>query len=304
MEKIIERFIDGLDIGEPISAAGGVTLFAVFSRNPCGPQYQLIDEALNRGAVSIEEKGSGSVPVLVLVNRSEQMILVTCGDELIGGKQNRIVNVTVLIPGKSLVDLPVSCVEQGRWHSVAGGFRVGEKAYHKLRHVLQRDVHAHLRASGVPKSDQSRVCDSVGEELARAEAVSPTMAMRDAYAKRQAALKEMERRLSYVEGAAGVVCALGGEIAFAELFDRPETCRRVWPRLVRSLGFDTVNNGTLGGTAETREVRRFFEKAKQARVERFPSPGVGTDVRLSAETFAGSLLAADGAVIHCSLSRD
>ena len=124
MGTIIEQFINGLDIREPILAFGGVTLFPVFSRNAYGPRYQLIDEALGCGAVSIEEKGSGSVPVLMLVNKSEQMVLVTYGDEFIGGKQNRIVNVTVLIPAKSVIDLPVSCVEQGRWHNVARSLAV------------------------------------------------------------------------------------------------------------------------------------------------------------------------------------
>jgi hypothetical protein len=38
------------------------------------------------------------------------------GEELVGSKQNRIVNTTMLIQAKSTPVIPVSCVEQGRWN--------------------------------------------------------------------------------------------------------------------------------------------------------------------------------------------
>jgi ARG and Rhodanese-Phosphatase-superfamily-associated Protein domain len=40
------------------------------------------------------------------------------GQELVGAKQNRVLNVTVLIEAESEVLLPLSCVEEGRWHEL------------------------------------------------------------------------------------------------------------------------------------------------------------------------------------------
>ena len=59
-----------------------------------------------------------------MVNRSDDMVFVMDGEEVVGGKQNRIVNASFLIAPKSEVALPVSCVER-RWHDVAPSFGSG-----------------------------------------------------------------------------------------------------------------------------------------------------------------------------------
>ncbi len=58
---------------------------------------------------------AGSVPDLRVINRAEKMVLILDGEELVGAKQNRIVNTTILVAAQSTLVIPVSCVEQGRW---------------------------------------------------------------------------------------------------------------------------------------------------------------------------------------------
>jgi hypothetical protein len=76
----------------------------------------LLDEALAKNLARVTEVSeSGSVPELAFENGSPEKILLVDGDELIGARQNRAVNITILVgAGKKLV-IPVSCVEQGRW---------------------------------------------------------------------------------------------------------------------------------------------------------------------------------------------
>ena len=62
-----------------------------------------------------EVSRGGSVPELKVVNKSDRMLLILDGEELVGAKQNRIVNTTILIAGNTATVIPVSCVEQGRW---------------------------------------------------------------------------------------------------------------------------------------------------------------------------------------------
>jgi len=53
------------------------------------------DEALSENLIEIAEKdGDGSVPELRVMNEPPKIILILDGEELVGGKQNRIVNTT------------------------------------------------------------------------------------------------------------------------------------------------------------------------------------------------------------------
>ena len=60
------------------------------------PRYLTLDEALPRGLRITETSASGSVPELALHNPLDDNVLLYDGEELVGAKQNRILNVAVL----------------------------------------------------------------------------------------------------------------------------------------------------------------------------------------------------------------
>lgn len=75
-----------------------------------------LDQAIGRGVAEISEVSEhGSVPQLRLRNRAGQLLFLLDGEELVGAKQNRILNLSILAPAGSGLEIPVSCVEQGRW---------------------------------------------------------------------------------------------------------------------------------------------------------------------------------------------
>ena len=80
-----------------------------------GPEadYISLKDAISKGLTAKELPGGGSVRDLVVQNPSRHNVLVFEGEEVLGAQQNRTFDISVLVPGGS--QLPVSCVEAGRW---------------------------------------------------------------------------------------------------------------------------------------------------------------------------------------------
>ena len=61
-------------------------------------------------------------------------MLLLDGEELVGAKQNRVLNLTILAPARQAITIPVSCVEAGRWHAESDAFRpAGHVMYSRAR---------------------------------------------------------------------------------------------------------------------------------------------------------------------------
>lgn len=94
------------------------------------PDYLLLERAIAQGLARVTEMAAdGSVPELRFQNDSDQPVLLLDGEELIGAKQNRILNVTVLAPAKQIITIPVSCVEAGRWNMALSDFKTAGGTY-------------------------------------------------------------------------------------------------------------------------------------------------------------------------------
>jgi len=73
-----------------------MALFPLLAPDAGEPDYLVLEEALGQGAVEITEvRHGGSVSDPKLINKSPSNLLVVDGEELVGAKQNRIVNATL-----------------------------------------------------------------------------------------------------------------------------------------------------------------------------------------------------------------
>src|SRR5262245_14441146 len=123
---------EAIQLGDPVEH-GGVVITPLFPRKTPQASYLTLAEALPLGLEIGELGEAGSVPELVVHNPVECDVLLYDGEELVGAKQNRILNVSVLVAARSAVKIPVSCVEQGRWRRRSHRFAKGGHAYPELR---------------------------------------------------------------------------------------------------------------------------------------------------------------------------
>jgi hypothetical protein len=86
-----------LEVGAAV-AVGGLTVFPLTGVVVKGPSYLTGPEAFELGLLQVSELDPPQVPFLAATNLAEVPILLVEGEMLVGGDQNRTMNVTVLCP--------------------------------------------------------------------------------------------------------------------------------------------------------------------------------------------------------------
>ncbi|HEY8290867.1 MAG TPA: DUF6569 family protein [Thermomicrobiales bacterium] len=263
--------------------------------------YTLLTDAVAQKTLHIAEMENASVDTLRARNTGALPVLIVNGQELIGGKQNRIINSTVLVPPGDTA-LPVSCVEHGRWDAPKAQFAPHDALYPALRTETVMQVAASLRQSGTHTSDQGAIWSSIAERHIDESIRSPTGAMADLYDRRRGDLAAFERAIPYPEGAVGMVAAIGGRVTGLELFDAPATMAALWPMFVRAAALDALRAPTAPAVAKERAIR-MMRRIHETHMETFRSPGIGRDIRLTGGGIAGAALVCQGIIIHTTLFR-
>jgi hypothetical protein len=283
-------------------------MYPLLQREESAPGYLTLDEALAAGLASVTEVSeSGSVPELRVENRAPKPVLILDGEELVGAKQNRIVNLTILVAAQQTLHIPVSCVEAGRWARRSREFAAAGRAHYAAGRARKLEqVSCAMRASGTREADQSFVWQDIDEKSRRVKAGSATHAAAAMYEHSRSKLEAFLEELEAVPRQAGGLFTINGIVAGLDVFDSQATWRKSMRKLVQSYGLDAVDHaearghrGTSEGGSDARPQPEVFLSAlKQASRDRFPAIGVGEDVRITGDSIVGGGLVVNGKVVH------
>jgi hypothetical protein len=293
--------IRDLQLGDAVEYRG-IVVAPLFPRRDPIAGYITLDEALPRGLRIAEVDEAGTVPELVVENPLDSRVLLYDGEELVGAKQNRILNVSVLVEAGSKLRIPVSCVEQGRWSRRSEQFAAGSHiSNHELRRRKAEAQAARPLARGVA---QSEVWDAVHEKAMLMSVDSPTGASSDIYDANRRELRALESAFPAQPGQCGAILGLGDGMC-VDLVSRPDAFARLWPKLRAGYLLDAL--GRLDGEPTPLTVLpTFLGWVASADRSTQPSAGLGDDVRLRGERVIGSGLELEGELIQLSAftSRD
>ena len=287
--------LDSFQLGEPVEHRG-IVVAPLFPRHDPVASYITLDEALPRGLRITETSDAGTVPELSVHNPTDDAVLLYDGEELVGAKQNRILNVSVLVGAGAKLPIPVSCVEEGRWSRRSARFDSARHVSHAhLRRLKAETLAAQPLARGVA---QGQVWQEVREKQERMGVASPTRANRDTFAAHAASVKALEGAFSLAPGQCGAVLGLGNELCL-DAVSRPDAFALLWPKLRAGYLLDALE--LLGRRATSVErVSAFVASIAETHTTRGPSAGLGDDVRLRGAGVVGSGLELDGEVIQLS----
>jgi hypothetical protein len=285
-------------------AVGCMQVFGLRWSCPDGIPYRTLDEALAAQTLEITETSEGgTVPLLKVLNRGDEPVFLMAGEQLVGAKQNRILNASILAAARGELTIPVSCVEAGRWHYRSPKFASpGTMSHGKLRKMLSRHVHDSAARGAGAVSDQAQVWREVGRKLECLGSVSPSFALQQTYEDFHGRLDALIGGLHVPADCAGSVFAINGRIAGMDLFDKPATLAKLWPKLARAYALDALEekDDTVQPVSR-RGVRNWLDSLAEVPSHVTKSPGLGHDVRLRSEQLVGSCLVVEQCPVHAEL---
>ena len=236
-------------------------------------------------------------------NPGDTPVLVVEGEHFLGGKQNRAVNVTVLVPALADLEIPVSCLEQGRWGPRRAARRDEEFTAASVRAVNNAGVAASMRRRESRAGDQAAVWREVDALLSRASVESATGAAADV---KRAAHRRAPTRAAAIErlaargplpGQCGIVVVHGRWVTAMDLFGAPHLLAVHWSALIRSHLLESpVATGNPSATRVLQVVRRFASAPAQAA----PGLGLGVEHRIATGRLVGHALTFNEAIVHAA----
>lgn len=299
--QLIHNALKGLALGRPATFLN-LTVFPLHGTSGPGERaYTTLRDAMAAGEVTVTEVSEGGqVPSLRLQNTGAKPVLILDGEELVGAKQNRIANLTILAPANNTIVIPVSCVEQGRWGYRSRDFRTSERAmFSRGRRRKMANVSAALQRTGTCDADQDQVWADIACKADSMQVRSATGAMADMYEQHATRVDDYTDAFSGAPDQPGAVFAIGDRVEGLEVFDSPETFADMLPKLVRSYAIDAIETADSDNSKPSAvQASVLIDRLLHAAAETYPAVGLGTDVRLTApEVVAGGLIH-DERVVH------
>jgi hypothetical protein len=225
-----------------------------------------LDEGLKEGSVTVSEKDQEQVSELLLENKSSRPLFVQEGDRVKGGKQDRIIGLSFVVPTNSgKRPIPSFCVEQGRWAGKEGaGFASAQSSA-----LADNKVRFAAKAG----KNQSEVWEQVGGVKQRAQvalgsentntSLNETM---DSEKTKKALVpfeKALEGILAGKGDAVGVAFALNGKIEEVNIYPGHKLMSKLYPRLLGSYALAAVLDKKEAKAPPASDVEAFMKETRE-----------------------------------------
>lgn len=225
------------------------------SENSIAGELEVLKSALNQPRFRVSEHkpfgrrdDAGAVNQLTVENKLPNDVFLMSGDVVQGGKQDRAIGEDQIIVANSIKNIPVFCVEQGRWtyqeqDGVTSGPGDRMAAFSGYYNVASKDVRKSIQSG-----NQNAVWEKVAEVTASNEAESDSKA----YAALESSPSFTNSREQYLKGLSkentnsnvvGMIVVTGSEVLGVDVFGHPELFQKTYEALLHSYITDAITTG-------------------------------------------------------------
>ena len=288
-----------LTLGEP-QVVGPLAVFPVFGPPPVF-EYRAFSAAIEHGAFVKELEQGASVNRLLVGNPTDSAFLLYEGEQVIGAQQDRAMDSNVLVGVGAQIEVPVSCVEAGRWD----GRRHNEHfapAPHaddpSLRRVKRESALRSTEQGLAGRPAQGEVWDEVGSRLRHFGVDSQSSKFGDLFEQRRGEIGALADDIEPVTDQVGALACVGGAPIALDVVGRPEVFAALHDRLVRGYSLDAISAGPARGEiADPTVAGAFLARALTASRRMVDTPGLGEARTLVGPRIVGSSLSHAGELV-------
>jgi hypothetical protein len=251
-----------------------LSVFLIHSPSQDDREFITLDQGLKEGWVKVTEKQQEQVGQLQIENQSDYPLFLQEGDRLQGGKQDRIIIASLVVPPQSgQMTVPTFCIEQRRWQEGTQGVFFAGTANTALAPKA-------TRAAAKFDNNQQKVWQSVREQklatVAASLAGSSNSSLNEALDSPQVKkisdefAQALQDVLQEHEDAVGVAIVVNGNIEEVNVYPNHALLSRLYPRLLQSYALQATLEKEKAKDAKpvaTADIAKFMsqDKAKSKR---------------------------------------
>jgi hypothetical protein len=262
---------DGFRVSDPI-VHENLAIYFIHGKSEAGTVPLTLEEAMAKGVVRVKE--TSNVNQLEIENLGTEEVFVQSGDIVKGGKQDRTLMVSLILPPKSgSVPIASFCVEQGRWsprgREDVGSFSTASAAVPSREMKLaikaplpaapaadsaaRVGVHAFAAETGLRQQQvwegvrrtQAKLTDRIGASVRSAQSASSLQLalenerLIDA---QQGYIKALKAAGEKGDDIVGFVFAINGQLNSADVYPSNGLFRKMWTKLLTASAIEAIGH--------------------------------------------------------------
>ena len=280
-----------------------LSVVQVAAENQNSFYYISAQAAINENLIQVKEiSESGSVNMLHVYNLSDKFVFLMDGDVLAGAKQNRVLNTSVLLAPNSKINLPVSCVERGRWSRISEKFQSTDYvAPSDLRAKKARRVAENLRRRKEHTASQKEIWDEVDKYALKFMVQSKSSNLSDVYAEKNRDFVGFIESFKHVPEANGMAVFVKKNLLSMDIFNRTDIYAEYFPKILKGCAlevFGLPGNSELSEAEANYKTLNFIDQFEKLDFDEYPGVGIGTEKRFNTNGLTGFELSYNSHLIH------
>lgn len=302
MIEQIQKLSDSIIYEAPIHWNDVAILPFKLSREIFKDYIGLSDAIKKETFVCKEIDESARVSQIKCINKTRSNVLIIEGEHIIGGKQNRVVNITILVKKNSTVIIPVSCVEEGRWSSLNRKFQDSRNlAFIDLRRNLRKTVNESYKRRKSYESDQSLIWNTVYQKAYCMATPTMTGAMEDIYSFVLPRINFDYAKFRINPDIQGIIVFKKKKVENVEFISNPKVFSEFYHKYINSL-YLSYDESKFNVNADYEKLAdTFWKKLSEVELQSIEAIGVGQNYIGSIDDLNISLFTYENDLVYFSI---